>query len=181
MSRWKSRSTAWLLAAFAAMAIGGASRLVAQVARPGVTTDLMPALLEEVKALRRDVGAIAGLSVRAQLMVARLQVEEQRLAHLDRRREGVAARRLDAERQRSDVARSVKDLERRLNESIGDERVAVERALTQTKANLQQASAAEGALRAEEAQLTGAIASGQERWAQYNARLDELERALPQR
>src|SRR5262245_44414725 len=68
-------------------------------------------LLAEVRALRAELSEATRVSVRAQLLTARLQLQEQRLMHLDQQRSAVSAKRTEAERIRMMFATQLKQLE----------------------------------------------------------------------
>ena len=139
-------------------------------------------LLAEVKALRADVNQAASASLRAQLLVARLSLQEQRITTLGRQLIDVQAQLMAATRERTELESQVK----RFNEAAADgsvpaeERKAIEQHARDLKASqLPQRLLAEQQLRTQESDLAGAIAGEQSRWTDFNARLDELERSLP--
>ena len=72
-------------------------------ARPAATSDTSAALLAEVRALRSEIAAAVSASQRAQLLVARVQLQEQRIIYFDRRRAEVAVRVAAAAAQAAEV------------------------------------------------------------------------------
>ena len=70
-------------------------RALAQTAPPTPQreTDPIAALTAEFRALRAELSAAAAASLRLQMLVARLQAEEQRIIYLDRLRSEVGVRR----------------------------------------------------------------------------------------
>jgi len=144
-------------------------------------SDTLGALLAEVRALRTELSEATRISVRSQLLTARLQLQEQRLMHLDRQRSDVTTKRMDVERFRTLFAGQLKQLEGSERSPDPGEREGAQRALDPMKAQLQAAQASETTLRGEEQALLTAIAEEQARWTDFNNRLDELERSLPSR
>ena len=103
-------------------------------------------LLNEIRGLRADLRQTTRASAQMQLLTARLQLQEQRLAVLSNQRAGVTARLSVESRERADAEARVRTFEE--NET------------------------------AQESDLSAQIASEQNRWQDFNNRLDELERSL---
>ena len=163
-------------AVLVAMAMAGLSARTPQNAPP----DKGAALLDEVKALRADVREAAANSLRAQLLVARLSLQEQRITTLNRELGEVQTRIMAATDERSSVEGQLRELEQALTggavapdlqREIQAQRIAVQRALAQHQQVEQQ-------LRLRESEIMGVITGEQGRWNDFNARLDELERSL---
>ena len=160
--------------------LGLVAALSAQAGQGGQTAGFAD-LLAEVKALRADVNQAAGASLRAQLLVARLSLQEQRITTLGRQLIDVQAQLVAATRERIDIESQVK----RFNEAVAEgsmpveERKNMEAHVQMLKASLLQRQAVEQQLRTQESELAGVIAGEQNRWSDFNARLDELERSLP--
>jgi chromosome segregation ATPase len=161
--------------------LGGVASVAAlsgQAQRPAATTD---DLLAEVRALRSDVNQAAGASVRMQLLIARLQLQEQRIHNLGT--------------QLTDVRRQLGAMEGQIKGGIAEisrmeevaqspstpqpERLALDHELEELKAQMAQAARDEQALRLREGELASALSAEQGRWMDLNGRLDDLERALP--
>jgi hypothetical protein len=163
----------------AAVVIGVVAVVAGQSARPvpaapNAASDL---LLAEVRALRAEISQAAGTSIRAQLLVARLQLQEQRV--------NAAARQLsDVQNRLAAAVQGQAAMRARLAVSEeGQARLPVQdrsddeiRALT---LQIEQGQVREQELRAQESALSSAAAAEQARWAEFNDRLDALERALP--
>jgi hypothetical protein len=153
-------------------------------------TDVNAELLAEVRALRADLAQSNQAGVRAQLLVARAQLQEQRIMYFDRRRTDLTARTADAaEKTRQKVA-ELAGIEAKIKEfrsptlPIPKEQLSgmlemFQNMAEQLKADVQAASELEQRLRSEEADVQSLLAAEQGRWSDFNARLDELERALP--
>jgi chromosome segregation ATPase len=144
------------------------------------SNDAVAALVAEIRALRTELSQVASASVRSQLLVTRVQLQEQRLMHLDRQRAEVSAKLGEVEKMRVMFAGQVKQLQTQSTQS-GDakEREAAQFVIEGMKNQLQAAQASEAALRAEQDALLNSMSAEQSRWSDFNGRLDELERALP--
>ena len=168
-------------AIFTAIGVGLAAgaRLLAQApatsgAAGPLRGDSVSELLVEVRALRAEIGEAARTSFQSQLLVSRLQLQEQRLFHLDRQRAEIAARRADAERALSAFESQLKPLEDGLVETPNRENAEFVALVVQKKA--QQAMIDQ--LRSQESELVNGIGAEQARWSDFNGRLDELERSM---
>jgi chromosome segregation ATPase len=161
-------------------------RSAPEPARP----DVNAALLAEVRALRADLAQSNQASLRAQLLVARVQLQEQRIMYFDRRRADLASRTAEAAEKAREASSELQTVEARLKQirsetpQIPKEQLVglVEMFEDQIKKLTEDAQAAfdsEQRLRSEEADVQSVLASEQGRWSDFNARLDELERAIP--
>jgi chromosome segregation ATPase len=134
------------------------------------------ALLDEVRALRAEINKAAGSSIRAQLLVARLQLQEQRVNAVARQLADVQGRLASAQQgqttMRERLAATEEGQARLPPEDRSDDQV---RALT---LQLEQGQSREQELRAQESALLSATSAEQSRWADFNGRLDALERSL---
>jgi hypothetical protein len=170
--------------AFAALPVFASRPAFAQDARqtPQREADPIAALTAEFRALRAELSAAAAASLRLQMLVARLQAQEQRIIYLDRLRSEVAVRRSNAEQGRNELARRIGlmtgaetnklDPEKRRDLELEVE--AVKSQLVLQDRTLQQ-------IQVEESDAANALAQEQGRWNDLNARLDELEGSLSQR
>ena len=159
-------------------------RALAQTApqTPQREADPIAALTAEFRALRAELSAAAAASLRLQMLVARLQAQEQRIIYLDRLRSEVAVRRSIAEQGRNEVAMRIGNLTGAETASLDPERrQAVESALESEKSRLALQDRTLQQIQAEETDAVNALAQEQGRWNDFNARLDELERSLSQR
>jgi len=138
-------------------------------------------LLAEVRALRAEVNQAAGASMRMQLLLARLTLQEQRISTLGRETVEIQNELLAASRERSEAQarlQHVEEIRDRGTLPPDDQRgFAHEAKMLADKVSEQVAS--EQHLRSREADLLAALTAEQGRWMEFNARLDELERALP--
>ena len=171
-----------LLLAGAAGGLAVSAQAPAPAARPESTGDAaVAALVTEVRALRTDLAAMAIASVRSQLLVARVQLQEQRLVHLDRQRGEISAKLRDVEAGRAMFAGQMKPLTDPASTLTPDQRRDAEVQLGVFKAQLDAMQATENALRSEENALLNSIATEQARWTDFNSRLDQVEQSLPKR
>jgi hypothetical protein len=167
---------------FALCALAAGAGVVLRAQAPATTaTDAVAALVAEVRALRTDLSQVANASVRSQLLVTRIQLQEQRLMHLDRQRADVAAKLGEAEKMRTMLLGQMKMFENPGAQISPEQRRDVEAMVGPMKAQLQAAQASEATLRAEHDSLLNALSTEQSRWSDFNSRLDELERSLPAR
>jgi hypothetical protein len=160
--------------------------------------DVSAALLAEVRALRADLAQANQTGVRAQLLMARVQLQEQRVMYFDRRRADLATRTAEAAERSRQTEEEVKDAEERLRQiRAGNAQTPLggllqlpkdqlegmvkmfEGQIEKHRADAQAAAEFEQRMRIEEAEVQSALAAEQGRWSDFNARLDELERALP--
>ena len=107
-------------------------------ASASTSNDAVAALVAEVRALRTELSQVASASVRSQLLVTRIQLQEQRLMHLDRQRAEVAAKLGEAEKTRVMFAGQVKQLQTQSTQSSdAKEREAAQFVIEGMKSQLQ--------------------------------------------
>jgi len=137
-------------------------------------------LLNEISGLRADLRQTTRATAQMQLLTARLQLHEQRLAVWSNQRNDVSTRLALATRLRSEAERQNQVFEENKgrNQEIGISRDELEAQQRFFKANFDQQRDAERQLQAQESQLAAEIANEQNRWQDFNGRLDELERSL---
>ncbi len=159
----------------------GATVVFAQAAPPAQERSELGELIAEVRGLRADMNQVAGSSIRMQVLVARLSLQEQRIATLSRQATDLGMQLAAAARERIEVAERVANFETASTDA--DTPLAVRRdlenALPREKSDLERRQQREQQLRTQESDLLGAIAAEQGRWQEFNNRLDELERSLP--
>ena len=155
--------------------IGVAAVVAGQSARstPSSSDDL----LAELRGLRAEFNQVAGASVRTQLFVARLQLQEQRVNATARQLADVQDRLASVQQGQAAMIERLsvsEDSQQRLPpEDRSDDQI---RAL---KLQIDQVQKREQDLRTQEAALSVTLAAEQSRWNEFNARLDALERSLP--
>jgi chromosome segregation ATPase len=147
--------------------------------------DTIAALLVEVRQLRIAMERSATTTPQVQLLGARLSVQNERLARVERDHD-------NAKRELDDLSAAL--VQTSLQADNLDNRAAVEanperqRQMLQeqadAKAQVAELRERELRLRAREAELAGALGAEQQQWAELNRRLDAVERAIntpPQR
>jgi len=137
------------------------------------------ALLAELRALRAEVTQAASASIRTQLLVARLQLQEQRVFTVARQLVDAQDRlaaiqiRITGERAR------VRQLEDAASRAAGQGQLAIQQAILEAGTQIEQQHGQELEFRARETELRKAVEDAQARWTDFSDRLDALERSLP--
>ena len=172
MSR-ASRFTALALAAIVAVAAGVTSAQVTQPPPPDP-------LVAELRALRMDLAERLDATIRAQLIVARLQLQEQRTNTVVRQLQDVEARLRENVSARAQVDQGMKmfgasDISKLSAEERESPMFA---ALFAAHEHTQKE---EESLKLQQADLLRLVAEEQSRWSTINARLDELEQMFVKR
>ena len=172
------------LAPLALFVVFTAGSIVGHAQAPSGQPDVLSALLTEVRGLRAAMEQMASASARVPLLLGRVQLQEQRIANQVRRLDAVRAALAPAQREFDEVARHLKDLQESSSTSSSCdpqcqgardwEIKESTRVLALKQTELQR-------LTAEEAFLVQDIAAEQARWADFNQRLEELDRALSRR
>jgi chromosome segregation ATPase len=143
---------------------------------PGV----LPALLTEVRGLRAAMEQMAVAGPRVQLALGRLQLQEQRVSTLVRRLETVRDNLAAAQRLYTQHQNQLAQFDAAAK-STPPEREDVDHMIAVFKGEMSAAAASVQRLTAEESSLAADIATEQGRWADFNQRLEELERTLERR
>lgn len=136
-------------------------------------------LLAEVQGLRSEFTQATGASIRAQLLVARLQLQEQRIANIARQISEVQAVLSTLEQGQAATVARLKEMQSERSRLSAEQQGALEREFEQVEAAIEQDDKRRRELRAQEADLENVLADEQARWADFNGRLDELELSLP--
>ena len=147
----------------AVVVVGGAA---GQAQRSPATLD---DLVTEVRTMRAEMNRAASASIRAQLLTARMTLQELRLS--------------TAAQQLANVRQQLADSRIRLAPSTDQIKPAMEtnsQILAPLRYTVQQEQRRTQELRNEEAELMRLVESEEDRWVDFNARLDELERSLSQ-
>jgi uncharacterized coiled-coil protein SlyX len=163
----------WIVAVFVGLLVPG---LALAQAPP---LDPIGELLIEVRALRIAMERAATVGARIQLLVARMQLQEQRIAELSRRSTAIRDDITRADEGMASMAGEIKRLESYLDRGLpAEERPQVERQVEVLKAQLAITEKRRQDLVNEEALLSQQLTADQGRWADVNNQLDELERSL---
>jgi hypothetical protein len=139
----------------------------------------LTALLTEVHALRLAMEQAATLAPRVQLTLARLNIEEQRIAllagQLDQVRREMSAASLEGQK----LADRIPEIEKGLQTAADPQtRRSWEYEQENVKRQVAAQARLEQRLRERENEAAQALSTEQARWVDLNARLDELERLL---
>ena len=135
-------------------------------------------LLTEVRGLRTEVRQAASASIRAQLLTARLQLQEQRV--------NTAARQVaDAATELAAVREAIRQSQQFINRSDDDngslsldQQDDMRREVARRRQAIEGQRQQEQELKSREAELVNTLNAEQARWAEFNGRLDEIERSL---
>jgi uncharacterized coiled-coil protein SlyX len=167
---------ATLLAALAAPALAAA-----QGSAPPAAPDVLRELLVEVRGLRAAMERAATVGARIQLLVARVQMQEQRIAELSRRAVTVREELGKLDAQIAQFNGMMKQFEGANARMPPEEQRAMEGMFEMQKHQIAIAEKRRQDLLGEEALLAQQITADQGRWSDVNSQLDELERSLTPR
>jgi chromosome segregation ATPase len=152
------------------------------VSSPGVaqtrTDDPIRELLTEVRLLRQALERAATVGTRIQLLVARVQLQEQRIGELSRRLDSVRAELRDVERETTALAPQVASMQEATQAEDPNDRRAAEQAAAMLNSQLETLERRRQELSGEEGLISQQIAAEQGRWTEFNTRLEALERSL---
>jgi predicted nucleic acid-binding Zn-ribbon protein len=156
----------------------GVIALAAGIAGQGVTSN--DPLLAEVRALRAELNQAAGASIRTQLLVARLTLQEQRINTVAKQLADVQLQRAGNEGGLAQMSARIAQLEEanRNNATTAETRQQFDKEIMGLKAPMSQMRQRSQELSAQEATLSGQLGSEQSRWMDFNSRLDEIEREM---
>ena len=143
--------------------------------------EVLNALLVEVRGLRVAMERAATVGARIQLLVARVQMQEQRIAESSRRANAIRDDVSSIDMQISQLTAMVRQFERGTARVSPEEQREVETMMEMQKQQLAAAEKRRQDLANEEAMLSQQIAADQSRWSDINHQLDELERSLTPR
>lgn len=149
-------------------------------AQTGAQADPIRELLTEVRALRVALERAATLGPRLQLLVARLQLQEQRVSELSRRvndaRTQLRGFEMGVQPMTSQLVRFEEALAR--GTIRPEERTEIEHQIAALKGQIEAMDRRRQEMTAEEAFLSQQLATEQGRWSDFNERLEQLERSL---
>jgi predicted RNase H-like nuclease (RuvC/YqgF family) len=188
-SRWKMVVLAMAVAAVGARAGMSARSVAAQPAavRPAVVqpaamqpqeAQVTAQLLQEVRALRAALERMTVAGTRAQLLLARLQMQEQRMTLLGRQLQETRTKLADLRRERQSQAERIEGFTEGLDRLSPEQRLEMERGLKMTRQTVKQLDQQIETAQAEDLGVGHALSTEQSRWIDLNARLEELEGML---
>jgi uncharacterized coiled-coil protein SlyX len=162
-------------------ALAAPSFAAAQSTPPAAAPDVLRELLVEVRGLRVAMERAATVGARIQLLVARVQMQEQRIAELSRRAVTVREELGKLDAQIAQFSGMMKQFEGTSGRMPPEEQRAMEGVFEMQKQQVAIAEKRRQDLLGEEALLAQQIAADQGRWSDVNSQLDELERSLTPR
>lgn len=165
-------SRQWTLGIVCIVAIGAGAVLSGQAvvsAQPPARSSI-DELLTEVRGLRAELGQAVSTSIRTQLLVARLQLQEQRFNLIARQLTETREQIATIEQGRAALAAQLKAFDEMSEEE--------QKAFEPLKAIVEQGQQREQQLRTQEAALAAQLAAEQSRWTEFNERLDAVEKEL---
>ncbi len=159
-------------------AVLGVSALIVLAVAAGYaqsqTTAPQDPVAAEIRALRADLNAYFESTMRGQLLVARLQVQEGRINSVLRQLQEVETKLRDNENAKGQMEQGLKMFAGKPGESEeGGEFI-----LGPLKAGMDAANKTNSELKQQQAQLQTMFNEEQARWVAINARLEELEQAF---
>ena len=179
MTRWRWIAAGPVFVGVLTGALTAPTVLAQGPSRPAESTDAVAALVAEVRALRADLAAASRNQLRAQLLLGRVQMQEQRLAYLDKQRMDAAAGIAIQAQLTSGLRNQVGDrADPCANMPNAEQRRDCEQNFVMLRRQLTDQEAREAQLRTQETELTNALAAEQARWSDFNTRLDELEQSM---
>ena len=149
---------------------------------PASTTDAgqMKALVSEVRALRLSIERAAAASAQSQLLLGRVQLQENRLATMSRQYQEARTRTVDSQAVQTGHEHELQRTQAALESGATppEERQSLEQRITQLKRQVASQPARTAQLRADELAAADILQTEQQRWADFNQRLEGIERAL---
>jgi hypothetical protein len=174
--------SAWMTTTIATamlLATAGFATLRGQPERP--QNEDVKALLAEVRALRLTIERAAAQGNQAQLLLGRVQLQENRLATLGRQYDEARRKALDQQQGESEIEGRLQLMTSELRTSASaEERQAIEQGIAGLKAELARQQARSAVVRGDETAAYNALSGEQQRWAAFNERLETIERGLGQ-
>ena len=169
----------WALIVASGMGASLVTRAQTPAAAP--STDILPALLVEVRGLRAAMEQMASAGPRVQLALGRLQLQEQRIQNLVRRLEAVRGSLTAPQREYDKFVDHLKEMTELLPTLADDRRRQTEFEIAHVKKEAARLNGEMQKLLNEETFLNQEIANEQGRWTDFNLKLEELERSLVRR
>jgi predicted nucleic acid-binding Zn-ribbon protein len=166
----------------AKLAIAGVVILALAAGTAGQSVTSNDPLLAEVRALRAELNQAAGASIRTQLLVARLTLQEQRINTVSKQLADVQMLRTGNDAGVAQMSARQKQIEDQLSGQLPAEaRQQLDREIAAVKAPMTQMQRRSQELQAQESALSGQLASEQSRWIDFNSRLDQIETEIRDR
>ena len=162
----------------AVVLIGIVAVVAGQSARPpsSTTRASLDDLLVEVRELRAEINQAAGTSVRTQVLVARLQLQEQRVNAVVQQLTSVQNRLVSVQQGQTAMRERLSATEETQGRLPPEDRSDYQ--VQALKLQLEQGQNREQELQAQESALSNAVAAERSRWMDFSNQLDALERSL---
>jgi hypothetical protein len=132
-------------------------------------------VVAEIRALRADLNDRLEATMRAQLLIARLQVQEQRINTVVRQLHEVEAKLRDNAASKEQAEHGMKVLGA-MGMKLDDNEQGTNIIFGPLKAGVERIEKTEAELKLQQTELTGMLGDEQARWVAFNAKLEELER-----
>jgi chromosome segregation ATPase len=147
---------------------------------PASSNPSYDALLAEVRGLRAELNQVAGTSIRTQLLVGRLQLQEQRITIVSKQLDEARTMLATMPAGLPPMQNQLKQLETEARDPMmtQERRQAMDYSITHAKAQIEMMQKQIAALTEKESTLSATLASEQSHWYEFNNRLDEIEREL---
>ena len=148
------------------------------------STDILPALVVEVRALRIALEQMTSAGPRVQLALGRLQLQEQRITTSIKRADDARTRLAQLHREQAELQQQLRSFESELKASAsrgngeGPNAEQFAAMIEHHKQQLTTHNAEVQRVTAEEAMYAAEVATEQARWTEINQRLEDLERML---
>ena len=172
-----SRRQVQALAVAGVVATAGFATLSGQADR--APSSELKALVEEVRALRFSIERTSTHASQAQLLLGRVQLQENRLTSLGRQYQEARTRSLDAQMRTAEAETRLQATAEDLRHATApEERQAVEGAITAMKQEVARLQTRAQQMRTDETGALEALTTEQHRWSDFNQRLEILERSI---
>jgi len=145
---------------------------------PPAQRDVLAELLVEVRGLRQAMERAATVGARIQLLVARVQLQEQRIAESTRRLTTVRDELSKLDTQATAMLAQAAQFEKMGDSIPREQREEMTRMVESFKSQAAILEKRRGDLANEESQLLQQVNADQGRWSDVNAQLDDIERSL---
>ena len=175
MTNQIARSAAAVVLVFG---LGAGAASAQNVAPAAPSRDVMADVLAELRALRSELRQASEAGIKAQLLVGRLQLQEDRIGGLSKQLAETQQQLSDNDKARGSLKAQVDLIDGNLGKSSSTEREEGEQVLAPLKGILQQIEKRDQELRTKESYLTNLIAEEQSRWTSFNSMLDQLAATL---
>jgi chromosome segregation ATPase len=157
-------------------ATAGLATLIGQ--KPGVD-DSMGSLVAEIRELRYTVERSMSANSQAQLLLGRVLLQENRLATLGHQLQEARTRLADQQASQAAMERQLRHMTAMLDDVHStEERQAIQARIADLKDQVKQQQARSERLRGDETAAAAALSTEQNRWSEFNERLEALERTL---